>query len=130
MPNRTHASPSSDPRVGTLAGAGVEGANPGSSIADSIDPDDYAAYWRDRFTAQPMFRASYDWNDYEPAYRLGYDTWANYATRRDDAADIELERRWEGAHGRSRLAWDDARFAVHDSWRAVEHMMSGAGKQH
>ena len=132
MPNRMHAPTGPDPRVGTLAGAGMDGANPGSSIADAIDPDDYAAYRRDRFTAQPMYSAEHLWDDYEPAYRLGYDTYSNYATRDDDGADPELERRWDAARGRSRLDWADARIAVHDSWRAVAHMMSNgtAGKRH
>ena len=127
MPNRMHASTRPDPRVGTLAGAGVERANPGSSIADAIDPDDYAAYWRERFTAQPMFLADFLWDDYEPAYRLGYDTWSSYASRDDERANVELERRWEDARGRSRLEWVEARYAVHDAWHALDHMMSGAG---
>jgi hypothetical protein len=127
MPNRMHAPTGPDPRGGTLAGAGVEGAHPGSSIADAIDPDDYAAYWRDRFTAQPMFLADFLWGDYEPAYRLGYDTYSSYASRDDDRADVELGRRWDDARGSSRLEWAEARYAVHDSWRALDHMMSGAG---
>ena len=37
----------------------------------------------------------------------------------------ELERKWEATKGNSRLAWNDAKYAVKDGWHYVERALPG-----
>lgn len=114
--------------VGAVVGAvvgGVAGAKAGDSIAEAINPTEYGAYWKDRYEAQPYYSKSYSWTDYEPAYRMGYDSYSTYRGRDIDLVDDELEAKWRAAKGNSRLAWADARQAVRDGWHHIERAIPG-----
>ncbi len=87
--------------------------------------DAHSAYWRERYTAQPTYHADYGWDDYEPAYRYGYQTYPKYRGRDFDGVENELERAWESTKGASRLAWHEAKYAVRDAWHYVERMLPG-----
>jgi phage tail tape-measure protein len=110
--------------VGAVAG-GIGGAKAGDSIAEAVNPTEYTGYWRDRYLSQPYYSKDYTWNDYEPAYKLGYDSYSSYRGRDFDDIDSELERKWEATKGASRLAWSDAKYAVKDGWHYVERALPG-----
>ena len=90
-----------------------------------FNQSDYDAYWRTHYRDQPYYRSSHEWEDYEPAYRYGYDSYNSRRGRDFSSAERDLEAGWERAKGRSRLAWADAKQAVRDGWHYVERMLPG-----
>ena len=107
--------------VGSLVGAavgGVAGALMGSGIAEMIDPDDEARYWRDEFPQRP-YAGTAPFDDYDPAYRYGVDSWARYNGRAWDDVETDLASRWDDARGGSSLHWNDARHATRDAWQRL-----------
>ena len=114
--------------VGSLVGAavgGVVGAKAGDSIAEAVNPTDYNDHFRSTYNSASYYKADRDWNDYEPAYTYGYDTYGQYRGRRFEDVESDLERGWEKTKANSRLAWADARGAVRDGWHYVERAMPG-----
>ena len=114
--------------VGTVVGAvagGVVGAKAGDSIAEAVNPTDYNDHFRNTYNSASYYKADRDWNDYEPAYTYGYDTYGQYRGRRFEDVEPDLERGWDKTKANSRLAWADARGAVRDGWHYVERAMPG-----
>ena len=101
--------------VATGAGA-VVGGLIGKSITESVDPTE-DAYWRQQYPRRPYFKAGRRYEDYEPAYRLGYRAYDAYRGEYDDRLDDNLRRTYEGDwRGESQLEWDDARHAARDAY--------------
>lgn len=116
--------------VGTAAGAvvgGVAGYAAGGAIAESVNPEEYDRHWQQSYSSAPYYSDRYNWNDYQPAYQYGYDTYGRYQGRRFEDAEADLERDWERtrAESNSRLAWNDARHAVRDGWHHIERRLPG-----
>jgi hypothetical protein len=114
--------------VGSLVGAavgGVVGAKAGDSIAEAVNPTVYNDHFRTAYTSAPYYKAGTEWNDYEPAYKYGYDTYGQYRGKSFDSVESDLERGWEKTKANSRLAWADARGAVRDGWHHIERAMPG-----
>ena len=114
--------------VGSLVGAavgGVVGAKAGDSIAEAVNPTPSNDHFRNTYNSASYYKADRDWNDYEPAYTYGYDTYGQYRGRRFEDVEPDLERGWDKTKANSRLAWADARGAVRDGWHYVERAMPG-----
>ena len=114
--------------VGSLVGAvagGVIGAKAGDSIAGAVNPTEYEDHFKKNYTTTSYYDRSRDWNDYEPAYKYGYQTYGTYRGRDFDSVEPELERNWDSTRGNSRLAWGEARGAVRDGWHHIERAMPG-----
>ncbi len=115
--------------VGAVAGAivgGVAGAFAGKGIAEQIDPTVEEDYWRDNHSSQEWAsEGDFGYDDYEPAYRMGYS--GTPATKRDwnDETDSELESEWEEFKGESRLKWEQARRATKAGWHRIEDRIPG-----
>ena len=102
--------------IGAAVGA-IAGAVAGKAIADRIDPSVEDTYWRDNYSSRPYASssgASYD--DYQPAYRMGYERYSDYHGRNFDDVEGEFERDWDRNRGNSRLAWHDAKHATRDAF--------------
>jgi len=112
--------------VGAIAG-GVIGAKAGDSIAEAVNPTEYREHFKREYRNSPHYSSERDWNDYEPAYQYGYDTYGQHRGRRFEEAEPELQRDWDRtrAQNNSRLEWDDARYAVRDGWHHIERAMPG-----
>ncbi len=110
--------------VGGLVGA-IAGAAAGHSVAEGIDPTAEDAYWNENYKLQPYFIGDHDYNDYGPAYRMGYEGQGRHKGRTFDDAEPELAREWNSTRGKSRLEWDSARDAVRDGWHRVERSLRG-----
>jgi hypothetical protein len=79
------------------------------------------AYWRESWQTRPYADRSLSYEDYEPAYRYGWESRGRQAGRTwDPALERDLESGWEKAKGRSRLTWERAKHAVRDAWERVE----------
>ncbi len=110
--------------VGAVVG-GVLGAAAGDSIAEAVNPTEYSDYWQNNYRNANYYVAGREWDDYSPAYKYGYDTYPTYRGRTFNEVESDLERSWDNAKGRSRLAWADAKSAVRDGWHHIERALPG-----
>jgi uncharacterized protein (TIGR02284 family) len=101
--------------IGAAVGA-VAGAMGGKAIANRIDPATEEAHWKTSYSSRPYVTSGSSYDDYGPAYKLGYERYPEYHGRSWDQAEPELRNEWETRRGNSRLAWDDARHATRDAY--------------
>jgi hypothetical protein len=109
--------------VGAVVGAavgGVLGALAGKGIAEAVNPTLEDAFWRESYSRRPYYEQGRRYEDYQPAYRYGWESRAREDKRRWTDAESDLERGWLQARGQSSLAWPAARPAVEDAWNRVD----------
>jgi hypothetical protein len=99
--------------VGAVAG-GVAGGYGGKAVAENIDPTVENEYWREHHTSRPYYQTSHDYETYEPAYRMGWESYDPDVPFED--REVELQQRWEAEQVDSGLPWDTARPATKDAW--------------
>ena len=108
--------------VGAAVGA-VVGAVAGAVIGRNIQVDPVAEdnYWRENYTSRPYARPGSTYDDYQPAYRYGMDSYTRYPNRSFDDIEPELSRDWGKARGSSSLDWASAKHASRDAWQRVSN---------
>ena len=112
--------------VGAVAGAvvgAVVGGLGGKAAAEAINPTAEEAYWRDQYTKEPYYQAGRGYEDYAPAYRLGYLGRSNASGSFDDAHD-HLSASWTGQRDRSTLSWQEAQAASRAAWQRADRQLS------
>ena len=119
--------------VGAVIGAivgGVGGGLAGKGIAESINPTEEDHYWQSNFRNTSYFQNDYEYADYEPAYRTGYEGFHRHAGSGRDYAEVEpdLQRDYERTKGGSRLEWEKAKAATRDAWERLKAKTSNAAK--
>jgi hypothetical protein len=80
--------------IGTAVGAvigTVAGAFAGDAIADRIDAAAEDAYWREHHHAQPYAAAIDPFEDFAPAYRIGYSGFRRGVSFQDREAELRME---------------------------------------
>ncbi|MCE3261924.1 MAG: hypothetical protein K0R43_1003 [Pseudoduganella sp.] len=92
--------------IGALAGGMA-----GQGIGTLLNPSEERVYWQDHYRNESYFNPNFDYDDYEPAYMLGYTARQRYRGTWDELQE-QLERDWETVKGRSRMAWEHAKDAV------------------
>ena len=112
--------------VGAAIGA-VAGGLAGKNVAERIDPTIEDGYWRDNYRNRSYYENDYAYEDYEPAYRTGYEGFGTYRDRglNYDQAEPHLRQDYEGRYGNGRLAWEKAKHATRDAWDRVERAIPG-----
>jgi len=94
---------------------------PGRVPEDGVPREAVSDYWRERFSAEPYYESNLAFEDYEPAYYLGYSS-RHTRTRADEVieayeqVEAELESRWAREQATSKLTWAQARNAVRRGW--------------
>lgn len=116
--------------VGAVVGAAigsVAGGLVGKSVAESIDPTIENEYWRTNYNTRPYVEQGYDYTDYEPGYRTGYEGYSTYYGQglTYDQAEPHLRQNYESKHGTGRVGWDKAKYAARDAWDRVERAVPG-----
>ena len=114
--------------VGTAVGAvvgGVAGYAAGGAIAESVNPNEYDDHFRTSYSSAPYYSDRYTWNDYQPAYQYGYNTYGQYRGQRFEDIEPQLQRDWDSTRGQSSMAWNEAKGAVRDGWDYIERAMPG-----
>ena len=104
--------------VGLVAGALIGGVA-GSEAAEAVNPTVEENHWSGAFTAQPYYLSSYTYDDYRPAYRVGYEGYSRYKGKSFDEVEDELRDEYIRNRGNSRLGWMDARPATRSAWDRV-----------
>ena len=110
--------------VGGAIGA-VVGGLAGHAVGEAIDPTAEDSYWRSTYENEPYRNSAYSYDDYAPAYKLGYASRERYVGRSFNDVENELAAEWEEAKGDSRLAWNDAKHATRAAWHRVERAVPG-----
>lgn len=83
-----------------------------------VDPGQQDAYWSSAFAAERYFRPGCDYEDYAPAYCVGYVGYVQYRAAWDDAL-ASLRANWERIKGASRLTPDEALAAIRAAWERM-----------
>jgi uncharacterized protein (TIGR02271 family) len=110
------------PGVGTAVGAAigaVAGGAGGYAVGDAIDPAAEDAYWRDNHNRQP-FGKSGRFEDYQPAYRTGYQGYERFGAEKQSFDEAEPDLRSEYENTRAEVPWNKAREASRAAWSRVE----------
>jgi len=89
--------------------------DPEIRIDGRVRPDREEAYWQSVYWAQPHFRTGLSFEDYAPAYCVGYIGYAQYGGCFDDA-EKSLCANWLRIKGDSRLGIQDALPAIRAAW--------------
>lgn len=113
--------------VGAVVGA-VAGGLAGKGAAEAVNPTREDAYWRDNYTSQPWVDRNSRYEDYEPAFRTGWEGYSKYGTsgKTYDQLEPELRTNYErNASGQSRLEWEKAKSATRAAWHRVERAIPG-----
>jgi uncharacterized protein YcfJ len=107
--------------IGAVIGA-VGGGLAGKGVAESINPTEEEAYWRENHKTRPYVAgdAGGAYDEFAPAYRYGWESRYRYEGRKFDEVESDLGRGWDKAKGSSKLNWERAKHATRDAWHRVE----------
>ena len=89
----------------------------------SLYPGAEADYWRRSYTDEPYFDGARSFDDYGPAYELGW-TGYNIYGGEFDTADRVLANDWAIQKGISTLSWNEARPACRAAWQRAHNATS------
>ena len=105
--------------AGAAIGAAA-GAMAGKGAAKAINPADEDRYWSESYRGTPYYTSGMTYDDYRPAYGLGYTARGRH-TGTFEEAERQLAQDWNATKGASRLTWDRARVAARDAWDRTTH---------
>jgi phage tail tape-measure protein len=105
--------------VGGAIGA-VVGGGAGHAAGEAVNPTVESEYWSKNYKNRPYYKSGKEYSEYEPAYKLGWEsaTRKEYAEKKFEDVEPELERRWSADPG-ARGPWSDSREATRDAWSRV-----------
>src|SRR6059058_3543106 len=83
-----------------------------SDQSGGVDPEKEAAYWREQHAKQP-YAKNYSYEEFEHAYRTGYDTFFKYPGKTFDEVEDSVAAYYEEAKPGSALPWDTVRPAAY-----------------
>ena len=98
-----------------------------AAVLDEFDTEDLASivgraqareedtHWGHAFQRERYYRTGLDYEDYAPAYCVGYIGYAQYGGEFDDA-ERSLCANWVRIKGDSRLSWEEALPAIRAAW--------------
>lgn len=101
--------------IGAAVGA-VAGAMGGKAVANRINPKTEDEHWRSNYSSRPYVASGSSYEDYGPAYRLGYERYPEHHGRTFEEAESHLQRDWQSTRGDSSLSWDEAKHATRDAY--------------
>lgn len=74
-------------------------------------------YWRKHFAHRPYYVAGRSYDQYQPAYELGWLHAVQHPLSSFDTLEAHLAQQWSSQRTTSLLSWKEARSAVQDGWR-------------
>lgn len=111
--------------IGAAVGA-VAGAMGGKAIANRINPEEEDRYWQTTYSSRSYVSPGSTYDDYGPAYKLGYERYPEYHGRSFDEVEPEFQRDWGTNRGSSRLDWGDAKHATRDAFDRARESVARA----
>lgn len=89
-------------------------------VLGPVDAREEDAFWHRMFWRERYYRAQLDYEDYAPAYCVGYIGYAQYGGQYEEA-ESSLLANWLRIKGDSRLGPDEARQAIRAAWDRIAH---------
>jgi hypothetical protein len=111
--------------IGAAVGA-VAGALSGKAIAERINPSAENDHWRKNYSSRPYVTSGSIYDDYAPAYRMGYERYPQYQGHSFDEIEPELSRDWQSSRGTSSLTWEQAKHATRDAFERARDSVERA----
>lgn len=111
--------------VGAVIGA-VAGGYGGKAVGEVIDPTAEDAFWREEHERQSWAGSESRFEDYQPAYRAGYQGYDRHAGTGGRFEDAETQLHADYERDGGRVPWEKARAATRAAWNRVE---SGQAKR-
>jgi hypothetical protein len=102
------------------------GSAPAGKAFDTAEGE----FWRKQYELEGYFDQGMTYDDYEPAYRFGYESYKRYPDRKFADIEHDIGGQWDKVKGKSRLAWERAKHAVRAAWDRVEGAVRGEDKEH
>jgi len=99
----------------TLQASPSEDVDEHCAVLGPVDSAREEDYWRRAFWCEHYYRQGLDYEDYAPAYCVGYIGCAQYGGEYEDAEN-SLCANWERIKGDSRLTLAEARRAMRAAW--------------
>lgn len=90
--------------------------DPEVRIDGRVDAQREDAYWQSVFWGEPYYRGDCSYDDYAPAYCVGYIGYAQYGGQCGDA-EKSLCANWLRIKGDSRLTLEEALQAIRAAWQ-------------
>lgn len=107
--------------AGTIAGAAVGaviGGLAGKGVAEKVNPTLEEAYWRKEHATQP-YASGRAYEEFHPAYRIGYETYAEIGAPGMTYEDAEPELRKRFHSTKPKMKWEDVSPATRAAWERV-----------
>jgi hypothetical protein len=103
--------------------SGSETAGGRGDRSGGVDLEKEAAYWREQHSKQP-YAKDYSYEQFEHAYRTGYDAFLKYPGQAFDEVEESLAADYEQAKPASALPWDTVRPAASAVWDRLGGVIS------
>jgi len=100
--------------IGGVASA-VAGGLAGKAAAEAVNPSAEDAYWRAAYDREPYYVGGRTYDQYRPAYELGWSSVGRYDGD-FDVIEPRLADDWRARHAADGLAWTDVRPATRAAW--------------
>jgi hypothetical protein len=102
--------------VGAVIGS-VVGGLAGKNVAEQANPTFEENDWQETYTSSSYSEKDKTYEDYQPAYRTGYEGYDRYghSGRTYSEVETDLQRDYQ-ANQTGSLPWEQARHAVKDAW--------------
>jgi hypothetical protein len=106
--------------VGGAIGA-VAGGLAGKEVAEAIDPTIENEYWLENYRDRPYYKVGKPYDDYQKAYRYGWENAARpeYRDRSFEDIEKELKTNWPSYDGGSTSDWEENREPVRDAYDRI-----------
>ena len=103
--------------VGAVVGS-VVGGLAGKTTAEKINPTFEDSHWRKNYSSRPYVEKGATYEEYQYAYRVGYEGYDRYGDTGRNYSDVEpdLQRYYEAKNQQGKLSWEKAKYAVKDAW--------------
>jgi hypothetical protein len=114
--------------IGAAAGAAVGailGGIAGKQIAESFTEEDI--YFREHFSSRHYAAPERKYEDYQPAYRFGWEAGERFEGTHFEEIEPELQRGWTTA--KPSIPWEEARLAARDAWDRRRQRLLDAANQ-
>ncbi len=106
--------------VGAVVGAvigSVVGGLAGKDVAEQVNPTFELTNWQETYTSSSYVEPDKTYEDYQPAYRTGYEGYDRYGHSGRTYSEVETDlRRDYQTNQTGSLPWEKAKHAVKDAW--------------
>lgn len=104
-----------------VAGGALIGGYVGKAVGEVVDPTSEEAFWRDEHPNQPYAEQEVAFDDYAPAYRVGYLGYHQFGGRERSFEDAERDLEASYIETKAKIPWSQARVASKAAWDRVHH---------